>query len=253
MQSIEVDNSTFEEVTNLDDLSDVQKRAFLRNKKRSKMRTFKRRKNSMETDNLKFGKKLRKIGRGILAVSTGGISEVATKRGRKDLKKAAKDTGKAIKKIGGIAAFAPLLPLVPMMKKALKKKGKPVPSGVQNVAKAFYNEIVTKHGSYEEIHFDSDLDADNIISEAIGGIVKGILEFVKGLKKKKQAGDKLSDTEAVIADGTEIVEKKLNEQAQETAATEVGKKILFDRKSQIVIVLIIVAIVGVVLYLRRNK
>jgi hypothetical protein len=233
-----VDPDTFDSIESIEDIEAINKLAD-------------------SQDNFRLGsklkKKLKKAGRGLLAASTGGLSEVATKRGRKDLKKAAKDTGKALKKIGGLAAFAPLLPLVPMMKKTLKKKGKPVPSGVENISKAFYNEIVAKHDNFAPIDYDNDLDSDHVVTELVGGVIKGILEFVKGLKAKKQAGKTLSATEQDIVNGTEAVEKKLNEQAKDEAATSVGKRILFDRKTQIIIVVVIVAIIGVVWYIRRNK
>lgn len=207
-------------------------------------------------DNLgkgKLKKALKKVGKGALAVGTGGLSLAASKKGRAKIKKGLKKVGGFLKKLNPL--FLPIMPLRPMMRKALAKKGKDPGKKADTsvLVKTFYNEVVAKKGKYEEIHFDDELDADNIVSEAIGGIVKGVLEFIKGLKKKKASGEPLDATEKLIVDGTELAETKITESAKEGAATEIGKRILFDRKTQLIIGAVIIGIIAIVWYIRRKK
>jgi hypothetical protein len=239
MQAIEVNSSDYDNITDFESFNEMNDQAHFGA-------------NHFKKGKLK--KAFKKVGRVALAVSTGGASELATKKGRAGIKKGVKKVGKVLKEIAlDTTIFAPLVPLVPMMKKGLQKKGKPVPKGVSNIAKSFYNEVVVKHGSYEQIHYDNDLDADNIIAEAASGIVKGVLEFIKGLKKHKAEGGKLTPTEEAIVAGTDLAAAKIDEQAKDEAAGAVGKRILFDRKTQIIIVAVLVAIIAGVWYFRSRK
>lgn len=235
MQFLEVNPTHFDRLSSYDDMFETYEEA-------------------RNADNFRLKKpNLKKIGKIALAVGTGGASLAASKSGRQKIGRAAKKVGSVIKEVAlDTTIMAPLIPLVPMMKKGIQKKGKPVPKGVSSIAKAFYNEVVTKHGDYDEIHFDNDLDADNIVEEAASGIIKGILEFVKGIAAKKKAGQTLSPTEEVIASGTETVQTNLQKQAKDEAATTVGKNILFNRKFQIIAGLSIVAIIGIIWYMRRK-
>jgi len=227
MEAIEVDSQTFEEIEGFEDLEEVEEEAFYNDvdhmsKKRKEKKAARKAK--------------RKAGKGFFG-----------------------KVGKVMKKIGAFAGdltiFAPLAPLRPMMRKMLAKKGKDPGKKTHTgeLAKIFYNEVVAKHGNYEEIHCDFDLEPDNIVEAAASGIIKGILEFIKGLKKKKSGGEKLSKVEAEIVSGTEKVEKQIKQGAKDEAATQVGKRILFDKKTQIIIAVVIIAIIGVVWYLRRNN
>jgi hypothetical protein len=235
MQTIEVSGNDFDNITSFEDLKEKRNIA------------------NFQADHAKgkLKKKLKKVGRGVLAVSTAGLSD---KKTRQKYGKAAKKVGKVLKEVAlDTTIYAPLVPLVPMMKKALKKKGKPVPKGVNNITKAFYNEVVTKHGNYDEIHYDNELEADNIVAEAAAGIVKGVLEFVKGLKQKKANGGKLTPTEDAIVAGTDLAAAKIDESAKDAASTEVGKRILFDRKTQLIIVGVLAVIIAGVWYYRKHK
>jgi len=169
-------------------------------------------------------------------------------------KKAFKKVGGVLKKVGSESLAAPLIPLRPVMKKALTHKGVAVPkrTGTMKLAHLFYNNVVAKHGNYEEIHVDFDLDADNLVEDAAMGIIKGILEFIKGLKKSKTAGEKLGVVEDMVAGGAMQVEAGLKDkQEMEEGAHHMkmgATGIVADKKMIVIVISIIVIIAGIAWY-----
>lgn len=222
MQTIEVDSSTFEQIEGFDDLSEIGQQAAYN-----------------YTDHV-AKKKTRQTKRKSKTASGKGFFGILKKVGQT---------------AGDVTIWAPIAPLRPMMRKALAAKGKDPGKKTHTgeLAKIFYNEIVSKQGNYEEINIDFDLQSDNIVDEAATAIISGIIEFIKGIKKKKAEGKQLNKTEQVITDGTEIAETKIKESAQNEAATAVGKSILFDRKTQLILAVVLIGIILLVWYFRKNQ
>jgi hypothetical protein len=169
-------------------------------------------------------------------------------------KKAFKKVGGVLKKVGEESLAAPLIPMRPVMKKALTHKGVAVPKriGTMKLAHLFYNNVVAKHGNYEQIHVDFDLDADNLVEDAASGIIKGILEFIKGLKHAKTKGEKLGVVEDMIAGGAATVESGLRDKQEMEQGGKMiragAPAIMADKKMIIVVVTVIVIILGIVWY-----
>lgn len=189
------------------------------------------------------------LGGRLLGVATGGLSKLTTKAGRTEVKKA----GKIAVKIAENIALLPLLPLLPMMKKTLKQKGVRTGNTPLEITNAFYTNVVKKT---DHLNPDIDLleiDSKDHLAVAIGAVVSAIIAFVKGIKKKKASGETLSKIEQTIATGTDIAEKVLNEKAQTETATTVGSKLLFDRKTQFLIIGIIAAVVIIAVIIARKK
>jgi hypothetical protein len=138
-----------------------------------------------------FKKVLKKVGSGI-------------KKGTKGVAKGVKKGVKAVGKVAKGAALLPLLvPIVPVMQKALKAKGvKPV-KGVQKLAEQFYTVVVKKQSHFASDHF-----------LPLAAIVPPIIDFVKNAIGKKKAGIKPSDpAEKAVADSGEQVLEKLETKA----------------------------------------
>jgi hypothetical protein len=214
-------------------------------------------------------KKKHKFLHGLLAVATGGASLAVDKQGRKmaatDLKNAAKAAVSLAKNLNPM--FLPLMPLRPLMRKALAKAGHPVSKkiNITDLANQFYQYVVkpTKHYQGEGAFYDEpdlnmlDTPDDNIVEAAVSGIITGILDFIKGIKNKAASGQKLSPLEADIANGTAKVEgllaSKAKEQARTTAANTIGTKILFDNKTHWIIAGVVLAIIVVTIIIIKKK
>ena len=190
------------------------KRRAAKKAKKAKKAHGKRKKRLLKRSKKLTGKKIRKV-------------EKRQKR-RKKIKK-------GLKRVGQAAVFAPLIPLKPVMLKALEKKGKrpAKKTPIGEVAKLFYNEIVTHYDdNFEPIEMDFELD--NIDPVTISSLVSAIVTFIKGLKKKKKAGEPLTKTEDTIVTGTEAVEAHIQSEMDKERAEDLGGKILFDRKFQLI-------------------
>ena len=146
-----------------------------------------------------------------------------------------------------------------MMVKELNKKGFNLKrrAPIVQVADLFYNNIVRKADkSFEEIDYEMNFRGDDhAAGVAIKAIVDGIISFVKGIKKKKEDGkEKLSKVEESIAVATIQTEKRLKAKAKEETAKEVGKKLLFDKKTQYLIAgAVVMIIVIAVIVVRKTK
>lgn len=150
------------------------------------------------------------------------------------LKKAVKAVGKGVKSVGVRLALAPLYPLIPVMRNALKKKGVNPPKKLPDLAEAFFNNIVKK-SNFDSYYSGKTLEYDGYNDDHIAGdIVQGILKFVKDLIQKKKDKKKgipvaLSPVEEEIVGGAERVLNKI-----EKKATESGISVESDLPSGIV-------------------
>lgn len=167
------------------------------------------------------------------AAATGAVLKKAKKKKKKGIfrkvaagvkkgaKGVAKGVKKAIKKVTVAASLAPLLPLKGVMKKALRKKGFPVPKKMEDLAESFYNNIVRKSSNYDGSFGTGELRMNGYDDEhVIGDIVKAVLEFVRDLIKKRKAKKKgqnvpMTETEEIIAAESEQVVKAIEKKAEE--------------------------------------
>lgn len=127
----------------------------------------------------------------------------SVKRGAKNVAKATKTVvkkaGDVLQKAGENVKLAPLVPLIPVMKTMLKKKGIAAPSGLENLANTFYQVIILKKPDVKKF----DLDP-----VTLGIIVSAIVKFVQSIIDKKKAGQKLTpEEEAAAAELTTTVNK----------------------------------------------
>ena len=178
---------------------------------------------------------------------------IGGKRGRRITKRATKiqkkRTASAAKRaqrrerLKSVTVLAPLQPLKPVMILALKKKGKThsVKTPLSIIARDFYNTYVAPKSGFEEIP-----EMDNAVGAVGSAVVGAIIDYIKNLKKKKEEGKPLSKTEGQIVTGTEKVEAKIATKAKEEAAAEVGRNILFDKKTQLIIGGVILGIIAIV-------
>lgn len=182
------------------------------------------------------------------------VRKTRRKTRRVKVKKAIKKTAKKLASVGTRAILAPLLPLRPIMIKALKSKGKAASRStkIDVLARDFYNYVVVPHskGNFEEIHFDPDVD--HIAGTALTAIASAVVTFIKSLKKKKAEGEPMSSTEKTIVKGTEAVEAQIEEKAKEEAAREVGGKLLFDKKTQLIIAGVLVVAIGAFVMVKKK-
>lgn len=246
MEALFVDNDTYDSLQGGNDLDTLEDNLSKRRKKRIQKRKARRAKRLIKRGKTAKAKK-------VLARGRRKIKRI--KKRHKVVRKVARKTARIAKKIARAAATAPLLPLKGVMVSALKVKGEPAKMSwkIDKVASAFYNKIVRKDknfDSYDEIHLDM-YDEDNLV--AVGAaIVTTIIEFIKNSKNKKARGEKLSPIEEKVVTGTEQVEEKIKQQAQEEASKEVGKKLLFDKKTQMIIIGVILVIVAAAVYVAKK-
>jgi hypothetical protein len=142
------------------------------------------------------------------------IFQKAGRYASKEAKQAGKFATKEIGTVAGAVALAPLLPLKPMMKKVLNKKGVKHSNTIKDIANKFYNEVVHKSSTAKANTFDypernlEDCTENNIVEEAID-IVEAIVNFIKNIKAKAAKGTLLTDTEKDILDGSNSAVKKI--------------------------------------------
>ncbi len=155
-----------------------------------------------------------------------------------------KKIGKVIKR----APYAVLLPLRPVLRKAVERKGVSTKKmKIDELAKQFYNLVVVKEskGTYELVDYDPD--TDNIDPITITAVVSAIVGFVKSLKRQKDEGKELTPAQESIADGVEKVQDKLIYEAKVEGAEGIGKTLFMDGK----IWLILGAAVVVLILLKK--
>lgn len=146
------------------------------------------------------------------------------KKGRKLAKGAVKLAKKTVGKVGMVA----LKPFMRTIKKVLKKKGVNT-SGIsdQKAVELFYNKVVVKkpfegyrglealgedsfaeHPAFSTLMEDAD-EQDHIAGAAVGVVVDAVIGYFKNKKKKKEAGEKLSADETLVATTAQEVEQAL--------------------------------------------
>jgi hypothetical protein len=154
--------------------------------------------------------------------------------------------------------YAKLKPLKKVMQMALESVGVKPGKTIDIVAEQFYNNIIRpskKTGiadfkfDYPEINtghmtYDQADNAKDVITESI-------LKFIRVARRKEASGSKLTKVEQILADGSKIVEKNIESTAKQEAAQQLGQNILFNKKTQLIIVGAIVGIVLLVLAFRK--
>jgi hypothetical protein len=229
LESVELPPDSFDEIQGTNDLEmidNVTKKRKAKLTKKIAAGKFKGKKLAKKKG-IVAGTRMTTFGK-IAGVATGGASLLASKAGRKTAKK----IGKAVI---GSTVLLPLQPLRPVMIKGLKKEGvsASIKTPIIDLANLFYKNVVRKNNSsFEEIDLNnlSDYDGDNF-AVAISAVVSGIIAFIKGVKKKKASGAPLSKAEETIAEGTEAVEAKIEESAEDEAASQIGETVMSGAQS----------------------
>lgn len=215
MEAILVNDIDFETANSLEDIEDLREDVV-----REGDHITKRRKKRLTKKVAKGGKKGKK--------ATKKLKKAAVRTQRRKLRKTVSLKERLI--------VAPLVPLRGVMERAVKKHGvdnpKVLPLAI--LAKEFFNRVVRKTNTYYEEIPDELCNYDNVEPVTLTAIVSAVVTFVKGLKKKKAAGEKLTKTEELVVSGTEKVETEIKEKAEEEAAKEVGMK-MFEGKTWIYI------------------
>jgi hypothetical protein len=135
---------------------------------------------------------------------------------------------------------------MPMMTKELKKKKISYKKTPLGIAQAFYKEIVQKHkkaNGYDDYENFEHVNEDNVITDFIEGLIKGIISFVKNAKAKKAAGQTTTKTEDAAIKVVTEVEQKAKEAAKEKISQTIGDKLLHDPKTQMIVAAIIIVII----------
>jgi hypothetical protein len=178
------------------------------------------------------------------------VGKLLTKA-KKGAKKLGKAAGNLAKNVAGVSVLLPLQPLRPAMVAALKKKGVSVSkkTSLVDVANRFYTHVVKASGNYDHL---PEIDTTEVTSDhfavAIGVVVEGIISFFKAAKAKKDRGEKLSKTEEIAAQGTEVATQKIEESVKNEAAQEIGTRVLDNGKTWL---LVGGAAIGLFLLLRK--
>lgn len=128
---------------------------------------------------------------------------------------------KTIKKVGSVAADAPLLPIFPfiiVMKKMLKDKGLPVGENNRDIVKSFYQNIVKKHKSFDD-------QRENLVEDIVS-IVKDIIGFFAKAKVKKDKGEGTKDELTAVKLATKVIDTPVTDKAAKNIIPG-GKNTLF--------------------------
>lgn len=232
MEYIEVNPDTFDNINSINDLETIDHVS-----KKAKRKAAKLTKKASKAK----GRKKKRLLRRAKRVETKGTLGERIAKGIKTV-------------VASSTILLPVLPLMPMMKRTLKKKGVSVGKNPLDIVNAFYKNVVKKSkdgGNYEDIDL-LDVDEDNL-APAIAAVVSGVIAFIKGIKKKKQSGEKLTVVENVIASGTEEAETQLKAKAQEETAQVVGQKLLFDRKTQFIVIGVVVVVIIIAVIISRKR
>ncbi len=135
---------------------------------------------------------------------------------------------KGVKAVGNAAIFAPLLPFKPAIHTAVKRTGVEPEKRLPKLVEQF-RERVLKKEKYDNEYFDytgnyDTIHSENLIDDA-GSIVKVIIDWIRGIKKKKEDGKKLTELEDKIATHAEDVEEVVREEAKDGIEEKIGEKV----------------------------
>lgn len=165
-----------------------------------------------------------------------------------------------IKASKGDIKYIALLPFKKMMRIALRKKDVPHTKHLSDIVPKFYLHIVQNknfgaslddYNYMVEGHAIYNIDAAAVAQVSSIGlpIITAIIDFIKSLKKKKDAGEPLTDMEKTVLEyserASETVLDAAEKQAQITIAEEV-RDFLFSWKGAVTLGVIgIVAFLGI--------
>jgi hypothetical protein len=162
-------------------------------------------------------------------------------KGRKlRVKKFAKKVGKAAKKgakfltekakQGGVLVL--LTPFKKAMIKQLKLRKVRVPKTLEDIAKAFFQNVVKRNAYEEAAYFEgeenlvttgnTDYEIDTLDPVTISAIVSGIVSFFKKLKQKKDEGAPLTPSQEVLVAQVEEAEKQVEKITEEETDKTIG-------------------------------
>jgi hypothetical protein len=141
------------------------------------------------------------------------------------LKKVAQKVGSLVKTTALLPA---ILPLLPVMKAALRKKKISVSNNPMKIVQAFYDAFIARKGkSYEELeeHYSG---SDSIVF--IAAIIPPVIKFVKALIQKKKRGEPIPEEFKEAAAEAVKVEDKLVQaaNAQPGGAAAVLKEVAVE-------------------------
>jgi hypothetical protein len=144
------------------------------------------------------------------------------------------------KEVGQIAGFAILLPFMPLMKAALRKKGVSSNNNPSDVAQLFYNNIIHPNSFEPYINFDqmpaydpaNHADVVDVIQGVKTGtpidIIPPVIKFVKDLISKKSSGQNLPPTLDAIATEATAIQATLDKKVKKSGKTP---KVASNQKS----------------------
>lgn len=108
--------------------------------------------------------------------------------------KAAKRLGERVEKVAKSAAaaakglpFAPLIPFRGKMEKALKAAGINPPKPMSELALSFHKNVLRKN-NFDNEYLEHSYECPENLVDDIVSVVKDIVDFIKGSKKKKGEG-----------------------------------------------------------------
>ena len=137
-------------------------------------------------NSFKLFKKLKKVAKKVVDAHKKVAKKVVAVH-KKVAKASVKLAKKGIKLVGEATKMAVLLPLLPVIKTALKKKKISVGNNPKKLVETFYNVFIAK----KKINFDSfDQETSSI---AFAAIIPPVIKFVTTLIKRKKSGGKSGD------------------------------------------------------------
>ncbi len=156
--------------------------------------------------------------------------------------------------------FAPLLPFKPIMVRALDEKKVEHTDKLHDIALKFLKHVVQTHhfeeyASYFEegngsLHLEG-YDADGVVGIATD-IVKAVIDYIRQLRAKKQAGEQMTEEEAKVLAQAETIATPLVKAAdKEPDGDDIAsqaKAFLFSWKGAVAL-----AVLGLLIYLAVKK
>lgn len=134
----------------------------------------------------------------------------------KAAKAVAKGAVKVTKTVTGLAVFSPLLPFIPAMNDALKKKGVTPSKDMGKKVEQFYRYVLK--GEKPGNKFESDY-----FIKDVAGAVKEIFQFLSGAVGKKKNNKPMTAAEQAVAPVAEaVVNKMIEDVSKETGKTPQG-------------------------------
>ena len=149
-----------------------------------------------------------------------------------------------------IQKYKILKPLGPVLDLALESVGETPGKTIDVTAEKFYNKVVRPSKKTGVMNFAMDYPEINTSQMTVDSadnardtIIDAILAFARTARDKQDAGQPLTGVEKILADGSRVVEQSLTEKAKEEAGRKLGESILFDRRTQFIILGVIVGII----------